>query len=458
MHATARAAQSQRIQANARSLDSFSFFNTLTSPELFDFLEDQLPAHRERLFPPTETLSMFLAQALSPDRSCQSIVNDTAVRRLHSGLPRCSTHTGGYCRARQRLPETMISTLTLETGRIISEDISAAWRWKGRPVRLVDGTTLTMPDTEENQAAWPQLRSQKQGLGYPLCRMVGVMCLGSGALLNAAIGPVRGKGGDEQTLFRTVFDTLNKGDLMLADAFYPTSFLLAELKRRGIDGVFEQYGARRRNSDELRLGPLTSKDYLMRLRRPNKPKWMSEEEYHQVPETLLVRECRIKGKQIVTTMLSVRQATRTELKLLYRERWKIEVDLRNIKDILGMSVLSCRSPEMVQKEIWVYLLAYNLIRLIMAQTAATAGRCPRSLSFKHTLQIFIRWAHLPPADATKLLPDVYILIAQKTVGNRPGRLEPRAVKRRPKPYSLLTRKREVARALIRENGHPKKVK
>ena len=154
-----------------------------------------MPPHRKRLFPPTETLSMFVAQALSADRSCQNVVNDTAVTRVAPGRPPCSTHTGAYCRARQRLPRELLSTLVRQTGRRISTQAPELWRWRGRPVRLVDGTTVVLPDTSANQTAYPQPRSQKPGLGVPLCRIVGLLCLESGAVLNAAIGRYQGKGG-----------------------------------------------------------------------------------------------------------------------------------------------------------------------------------------------------------------------------------------------------------------------
>ncbi len=191
MHSNRRACahQQRRVHRRAVNSDSYAFFNLLTGPELLDRVESLLPDHRERLFPPTETLSMFLAQALSADRSCQRAVNENAIKRLAGGLPGCSTHTGAYCSARQRLPTQLPSTLVCHTGRLMAEQVPDEWHWRGRPVRLVDGTTVPMPDTPANQAAYPQPRSQQPGLGFPLCRLVGILCLGSGALLNAAIGP-----------------------------------------------------------------------------------------------------------------------------------------------------------------------------------------------------------------------------------------------------------------------------
>ena len=188
--------QQKCIRKHVANNDSYRFFNLLTSDELLNEVESLLPEHRERLFPPAETLSMFLAQAMNADRSCQNIVNDSSVKRLMGGLPLCSTHTGAYCRARKRLPLEMVTALASFTGRCVAERTPKSWLWQGRAVRLVDGTTLTMPDTQANQASYPQPDSQKSGLGFPLCRLVGIICLSSGALLNASMAAHKGKGGE----------------------------------------------------------------------------------------------------------------------------------------------------------------------------------------------------------------------------------------------------------------------
>jgi hypothetical protein len=324
----------------------------------------------------------------------------------------------------------------------------------------VDGTTLVMPDTPANQGAYPQPRSQKPGLGFPLCRMVGLVCLGSGAVLDAAIGPYRGKGGDEQSLLRSMLDTLERGDLLLGDAFYATYFLLCTLRERGVDAVFEQHGSRQRTTDFRRGQRLGQRDHLIVLQKPAiKPDWMPQADYEQAPESVTVRELRSGGKTLVTTLLCPKRTDKAALKSLYRSRWHVELDLRNIKTTLGMERLSCQTPAMAIKEIWIYLLAYNLIRLMMAQAALLAHRLPRQLSFKHTVQIWVAWA--PQAhsiDHQDKLYGLFVLIAQQQVGERPGRIEPRAVKRRPKPYPILTKPRAIARAYVRENGHPKKLK
>lgn len=328
--------QQKRIRQHAANSDSFHFFNLLTRPELLNQVESLLPEHRERLFPPTETLSMFLAQALSADRSCQRAVNDVAIKRLTGGLPVCSTHTGAYCRARQRLPVEMVSTLARYTGRRVAENIPKSWCWQGRPVRLVDGA-VTMPDTLANQAVYPQPGSQKPGLGFPLCRLVGIICLSSGALLNAAMGHHKGKGCDEQALLRSILDTLASGDILLGDAYYATYFLLCALQERGVDAVFEQQGARRRCTDFRRGKRLGKRDHLIELAKPKiKPAWMDQAHYEQAPDAITVREVATGGKILVTTLLCPKQTPKTELKDLYRSRWNIELDLRNIKTTLGM--------------------------------------------------------------------------------------------------------------------------
>ena len=457
---SARVRQQLRVHQQAAHSDACAFFNLLTGAELLDEVESLLPRHRERLFPPTETLSMFLAQALNADRSCQKVVNDTAVYRLAGGLPSCSTHTGAYCRARQRLPTPMVSALARSTGRRVVDHAARAWHWRNRPVRLVDGTTVTMPDTPANQAAYPQSRNQKPGLGFPLCRIVGIVCLGSGALLNAAISPYQGKGNDEQSLLRTMLDTLAGGDVLVGDAFYATYFLLCALRVRNIDAVFEQHGSRNRITD-FRCGQrLGQRDHLMLFKKPViKPGWMSDDAYEQAPATLTIRELRTGGKTLVTTLLCPKQTSKADLRLLYRDRWHVELDLRNIKTTLGMERLSCQRPHMAVKEIWVYLLAYNLIRMMMAQAARHTHRLPHQLSFKHTVQICIALPH----HRNLLLDDderyaLFDLIAQQRVGDRPDRIEPRALKRRPKAYPLLTQPRIIAQQRIRKYGHPAKLK
>ncbi len=459
MNATPAAKKHQQHRVNLhRSTDELQFFNLLTSPALFDEVEACLPEHRERLFPPTETLTLFLAQVMNSDQSCQQIVNQAAIKNITMGLAPCSTHTGGYCRARQRLPQEMVERLARFVGTSLSESSPDIWRWHQRRVLLVDGTTVTMPDTEVNQAEFPQQGGQLPGLGFPICRLVGITCLGSGALLNAAIGKFNGKGSGEQGLIRSMQDSFEPGDLLIGDAFYATYFFMAAMIAKGVDLVMEQQGARRRSTDFRQGRRLAERDHIVDITKPRqKPDWMTEEEYAAAPASIRIRECKTGGRVLVTTICDP-AIHKSELGDLYKQRWQVELDIRNIKDTMGMNILSCKTPEMAIKEIWVTLLGYNLIRLLMVQSAVLADVLPRCLSFKHCLQLWVLWCQRVQVPEVEEYLQLFELMTQQRVGNRPGRIEPRAVKRRPKAYPLLLKPRQQARQQVLNFGHPKKLK
>lgn len=329
-----------------------------------------------------------------------------------------------------------------------------------QPVKLIDGTTVTLPDTEANQAKYPQQGNQKAGLGFPICRILGITCLASGAIINAAMGPYKGKGSGEQALLRSLLGSFESGDVVLGDAFFATYFLLAELVRRGVDGVFQQHGARRLSTDFRKGTKLGERDHLITLPKPKiRPEWLTNEQYNAAPPSIVVRELDIGEKVLVTTLLCPKIATKAALKDLYKQRWNVELDFRNIKTTMGMVTLSCKTPVMAEKEMWVYFLAYNLIRHAMLRSALLADVLPRALSFKNSARLLLqqvsgRQLSITPENEAELLK----LMGVQTVGKRAGRIEPRAVKRRPKPYPLLMQARTAARENVRKNGHPKKLK
>jgi hypothetical protein len=429
------------------------FFNLLTSPELLAMTDSLSPEHRERLYTPTVVLSMFMGQVLEADGSCQKAVDSWAAQRAAEGLSVQSVNTGAYCKARQRLPIAMVSTLARHTGELLSERAHTGWGWRGRCVKLVDGTGILMPDTAANQACYPQPSSQAAGVGSPLARLVGVICLSTGALLDAAMGPHAGKGTSELGLLRKLVSAFSAGDVMLADAFYCNYFLIAALQALGVDVLFAQNGAR--NTDFRRGEKLGTRDHRVSWPKPKaRPEWMSAEDYAALPEELILREVKVGKKILVTTLLCPRKVCKAALGQLFRQRWNVELDLRAIKTTLQMAELSCNTPQMNEKELWVHFLAYNLIRTLMAQAAAKAVVRPRQLSFKHTVQLWSAWLarHLcnQRGAAIELL---FKLIGQLRVGNRPGRVEPRARKRRPKPYPWLKIPRAQARSNIIAHGH-----
>ncbi len=239
---------------------------------------------------------------------------------------------------------------------------------------------------------------------------------------------------------------------MLADALFCNYFLIALLQAAGVDVLFEQHGSR--ITDFRRGHKLGERDHVVQWPKPKtRPRWMTREQYRSFPDELTVREAKVGGQVLVTTLVDARAVPKGELGELYRRRWNVELDLRNLKTTLGMDVLSCQTPEMNDKEMWVYLLAYNLIRLLMTEAAIAAGEDPRRLSFKHTVQIWTQWTGRGVSNDPVQHALLLKLIAQRKVGNRPRRIEPRARKRRPKPFPWLKVPRVQARERIRIHGH-----
>lgn len=448
--------QQRRVAHHARRPDHTELRAQLHAAFASSGLDEALPACRHRLFPPVATLETFISQVLDADASCQQAVNRLMLnRQLH--LQRSgSVRTGAYCRARQRLPGTMVGDLARYLGRTLADEVPSAWTWQGRPIKLIDGTTVSMPDTPENQQRFPQPASQKPGLGFPIARLVAIMDLSSGAILNASMGPVTGKGTGEHALLREMIDTFEPGDIVIADRYYPSYALIAELTARGVDVVMRQHSGRQ---TDFQIGKrLGDKDHIATWQKPkNRHEWMSREAFEALPDTLPVRELAAGNMVIVTTLCSSKQAPRQQIQTLYKERWQIELSFRDIKTTLGMEVLRCKTPAMVEKEVWMYLLAYNLIRRVMAHSSEWADRLPQHVSFKHTLQIFRQIATRSPlTDEERQSVMGHITAIQ--VGQRPDRLEPRAIKRRPRPHRLLKMHRHQAREKIQLYGHPKKLK
>lgn len=425
---------------------------------------------RDCLLSPLITLWMFLAQVLSADGSCRE-----ATARLLAFLGSQPVEaeeqsgdwnpaTGPYCKARKRLPERLVSRLAKESGQQLHRRYPSGQLLGGRRVKVADGTTCSMPDTELNQKQWPQPPTQKPGLGFPLVRLVAVISLNCAAVLDVATGPYQGKRSGETALLRTLLDSLEKGDVLLADRYYASFWMIAQLLARGVDSLFRQHQLRK---IDFRTGQrLGYDDHLIVLEKPAAPpEWMDQATYEQMPEQLTVREVRVRVRQkgfrvrklvLVTTLLDAQLYSREEIAEAFRQRWHAELDLRAIKQTMNMSVLRCKSPEMVRKEIWMHVLAYNLIRTVMAQAAEEAGLQPREVSFAgavQTINAFVPVLALAqPGDRPRLMQMMLRTIAAHRVGDRPNRYEPRAVKRRAKPIALLTIPRKQARKRLARSG------
>ena len=346
-----------------------------------------------------------------------------------------------------------------ELARAVAEDLERdsipSWGWgkKKRRVKLIDGSTVSMPDTLQNQAEYPQPESQTPGVGFPIARVVAVISLATGAVMDFAIGPYQGKETGEHALLRKLLHCLRPGDIALADSYYCSYFLIVMLMRLGVDVVFRLHGGR--DYDFRRGERLGKDDHIVTWDKPQRPSWMDKETYAKMPPELIIREVRERRQSsdedlvVATTLLSPNHNPKQKLIELYRDRWCCELDLRSIKSTMQMGILRCKTPQMVRKEIWAQLLAYNLIRKVIAQAAEKHDVRPREISFKGALQtinVFLAMSSVPGAIPQNLYDEMLAAIASHRVGDRPGRREPRAVKRRPK----LTRWLKVPRAEARK--------
>jgi hypothetical protein len=426
-------------------------------------LAEEQVTFSERIYTPLVTLCIFLSQVLDPDHSCRAAVARLIVWMAVDGRKPCAPDTSSYCEARQRIPLGVVARLVRGTAREIDGRALDSWLWHGRRVSLIDGTTVSMPDTPKNQAAFPQSKAQGIGLGFPLARLVAMISLATGVVRDLALGPYKGKETGEPALFRKLWDSLGAGEIALGDRCFASYFGIAGLSDRGVDVLFRMH--QRRKFDFRRGRRQGIEDHVVTWTKPQRPEWMDEETYAELPEELEVRELRIKVTQpgfrvdelvLVTTLLDAAEYPKDEVADLFLKRWNIELDLRSIKDVLQMDVLRCKTPEMVEKEIWMHLLAYNLIRGMAAKAAEAHDKEPRLLSFKGALQTMTAFQdalrHASPCARQVLVEAMLATIASHEVGDRPGRVEPRANKRRPKPQRFLKEPRHHARKRLLANA------
>lgn len=416
------------------------------------------------VFTPQVTVWGFLTQCLSGSKSCVSAVARVIVLLAALGREPCSAATGAYCKARQKLPEAFLRRLTYQVGVEVEDQAPARWRWHNRRTLLVDGAEVIADDTAPNQAEYPQPTSQRSGLGFPIIRFVLLLAFATAGVVGAALGPYAGKETGETALFRQLLDQLRAGDITVADRYYCSYFMIALLRQRGVDAAFRLHHLR--HYDFRRGRRLGRDDHIVVWQRPQRPEWMDQETYAAMPETLTVREvrftvdapgCRSSSIIVATTLLDGKEYRSADIADLYHQRWHIELDLRSIKQTLGMDMIRCKTPAMVRKSLWTHLLAYNLVRKAAAQAAWEHDLAPRQISFAGTMQTLeaFHWALIASADDERAAVNgaLLIAIATHTVGNRPDRIEPRRLKRRYDRYRLLRMPRAQARTAA-INGQP----
>ena len=414
----------------------------------------------EAIYTPSLTLWAFLSQMifLGELRSCAAAVARVIVFLTGRGQEAPSADTGNYCRARQKLPERVLKRLALETGERLEAEVPADWLWFGRHVKIADGTTTSMPDTEANQKVYPQSTAQKPGLGFPILRMMVVLSLATAALCGLAVAPYSGKLTGESSLLRSLLDGFLPEDLVVGDRACGDYFLIALGRQRRLDWLVRLHQSRKVNYRRSRCKACSQK--RVTWSRPKCPRWMDAATYATIPETLTLRQIVIEVQEagfrseriiVVSTLLDEKRYPAEDVAQLYRARWNIELDIRALKQSMAMEPLRTKTPEMVRKELWAHWLAYNLIRKVIAQAARETQRRPRQISFAAARQwIAAAWDRLSrePRAVGELAALAWQAIAWHRVGHRPGRVEPRVVKRRPKKQRLMMKPRKELQAEI----------
>lgn len=402
----------------------------------------------------------FLSQVLRDDKeaSCQAAVARIIVHQQQCGGSVPTSDTGDYCRARGKLSEPALRDLAVEVAEEVEAQAPVDWLWKGRHAKLVDGFTFTMPDTPANQAAYPQHRAQQPGLGFPIARVCALVSLATALVLNLKIGPYAGKETGESALLRELLDAFSPGDIMVADRYFCSFAMIALLRIRSVDACVRMH--QKRHVDFRRGQRLGRHDHRLVWIKPQRPSWMDEATYLALPDELPLREIRYQivepGRRtreltVVTTLLDEKVYTKAEIASLYGFRWNSELDIRSIKTHLNLNHVRCKSPAMVRRELWTTILGYNLIRTAAAAAASLHELTPRQISFTATCQQVLAWWMLvadnmsSPNDHHHRCRQLLRAIAQCRVGNRPGRIEPREIKRRLQTYKHMKQPRDVLR-------------
>ena len=451
-------------------LDQDLAFAKLLAPEAIRRVFVKHHCYFGGIFHASIVLWAFLGQVLrdGKEASCQSAVSMISAALMRMGRRIPDPNTGDYCKARAKLSEAAIKELACGVAVENQTKAEPKWLWKNKTTHLIDGFTFKMPDTAKNQKAYPQHSAQKQGLGFPIARCVGLISLATGCLVDAALGRYKGKGTGETSLFKQMFASLKPGDVVVADRHYCSYWLICYLMNMGVHVCFRKHQAR--HTDFRRGKRFGKKDHIVSWSRSARPEWMSKEEYEKLPKSIELREIgytltepgRKQDPFVVVTTMIVQEGedavTKEDLSELYRFRWNVELDIRSIKSYMNLGFLRCKSPEMIHREFWTILLAYNLIRATITLAAKAGKVLPRSISFTSACQyVLASWQEFSNRRTlaawrtycTKILE----VISKCEVGLRPGRFEPRVVKRRRDQYTLMTQPRNVLRERLRKGDN-----
>lgn len=411
--------------------------------------EEEGHTWRERCLGPATTFRLFLLQVLHGNAACAEMPH----------LARVKFTASAYCQARQRLPLGVIQRVVRA---VIASFVAASVEvglWRGHRLWYVDGSSFSMPDTDELQACFGQPGAQRKGCGFPVASFLALCDARSGLLVDVLPRPLRSH---DMSGVVGLHPHLRPGDLLIGDRAFGSYAHLALLYQAGIHGVFRLHQRRKtsfrkpRASGTKRRGakkpPRQGSVFVRKLAKYDQwvdylkpaqaPSWMSREQFAALPDRVPVRELRYPVKRrgyrtrvvtLVTTLRDPEKYPAAELAAIYGDRWSIETNFRHLKTTMKMDVLRCQTVEGVLKELWMFVLAYNLVRMVMLAAARRQGVPVERISFVDAL----RWLlHAPPGAP---LTDLHVN------PDRRGRVEPRVRKRRPKQYPLMKRPRKELR-------------
>ena len=420
---------------------------------------------RTRIYSKETTFWAFMGQVLSEDGSCQEVVHKLKSYASLRGLPAPSSATAAYCKSRQRLSEEELEDILHYSGHFDDEVFGDEPICEGRRVVVVDGTGMSMADTAQNQKLWPQESQQKEGCGFPLMRLTGCFSLKTGALLSRKQG---NQHQHELTLFRGQWDLFKKDDILLADKGFCSYYDMSMLQKRGVDSVIT-LARRTPVTSAIAVKALAENDLIVRWEKPKYNKRFTREQWAQLPDELLLRQIKVEVHQtgfrtrvfyIVTTLMDDQTYSAKSLADLYYKRWDVELYFRDIKTTLGMDILRCKTPEMIRREVLMYLIAYNCLRRLITEAASKHQVPFRKVSFKGTVQAVRTWEPHFSSNASRskranMINELYRGIVDTLLTNPLGRSEPRALKRRKKNFQFLTVPRHDMIEIRHRNNHRK---
>jgi len=437
--------------------------------ELTDLMRDRVPlpeedqSSRNRIFDQWKTFWLFLSQVLSVTRTCREALKKAQAWACLEKKKIISSNTSAYCQARLRLKRSYLKKINQKILESFDGNLKKKHMWLGRRVKVVDGSSVSMPDTEENQKYYPQPSGQKKGCGFPVMRIVILFSLHTGAWLNTGFGSLRVH---ELMIWKKMIKKLDQGDIILADRGFCSFAGYYQLLKMNVDSVMRLH--QRRSTGVQKIKKLGKKDWIVKwTKTKSTPKWATKEEWNEYPSSILVRHVQIdielpgyrtKKITVATTLTDNKKYSKCKITELYRKRWMAELFLRDLKTSMNMEILRCKSPKLILKEITILMIAYNMIRALIFQAAVKNNMDPFRISFKGTIATISQW--MPLINALKnhskknAMNNMLTILAKDIVPYRPNRLQPRAVKRRRNSYQLLTQPRNI----FKEIPHRQKYK